>query len=356
MIIVLKPQATRAAADELCARIAAAGMKPLYMPGTERVVLGALGDERVLAGLQLESHPMVEEVKPILSPYKLVGREFHPHDSVVSIGNVAIGGPKFVVMAGPCAVESREQIQTTAAEVKTAGASILRGGAFKPRTSPYAFQGLGREGLVLLEEAGRRMRLPTVTEIVDTADLDAIVEHADCLQVGARNMQNFQLLKAVGQAKKPVLLKRGMSARIEELLLAAEYVVAAGNENVILCERGIRTFDTYTRNTLDLNAVPYLKQKSHLPVIVDPSHGTGVRDLVIPMAKAAAACGADGLIVEVHHDPKNAKSDGHQSLHPHELRRLISEVGAVARAVGRTLPKRDFVEAVPTTSVEGRVA
>jgi 3-deoxy-7-phosphoheptulonate synthase len=337
MIIVLKPEATREVAEELLAKIAALGMKPLHMPGAERVVLGALGDERVLEQLQLQSHPMVEQVKPILSPYKLVSREVHPHDSVVSIGGVPVGGPAFVIMAGPCAVEDRDQIFTTAAEVRSAGATVLRGGAFKPRTSPYAFQGLGVEGLKLLRDAGRAAGMPVVTEIVDTADLDAIVEHADCLQIGARNMQNFQLLKAVGGVKKPVLLKRGMSARIEELLLAAEYVVAAGNEQVILCERGIRTFDTYTRNTLDLNAVPYLKQKSHLPVVVDPSHGTGVRELVIPMAKAATACGADGLIVEVHHDPRVAKSDGQQSLYPEQLRRLIREVGPIAEAVGRRL-------------------
>jgi 3-deoxy-7-phosphoheptulonate synthase len=337
MIIVLKPEATREFADELLAKIAALGMKPLHMPGAERVVLGALGDERVLEQLHLENHPMVEQVKPILSPYKLVSREVHPHDSVVSIGRVPVGGPSFVVMAGPCAVESREQIVTTARQAKAAGATVLRGGAFKPRTSPYAFQGLGVEGLRLLRDAGRETGLPVVTEIVDIADLDALVEFADCLQVGARNMQNFQLLKAVGQTKKPVLLKRGMSARVEELLLAAEYVVAAGNESVILCERGIRTFDTYTRNTLDLNVVPYLKQKSHLPVVVDPSHGTGVRELVIPMARAAAACGADGVIVEVHHDPTVAKSDGQQSLYPEQLRRLVSEVGAIVQAVGRSL-------------------
>jgi 3-deoxy-7-phosphoheptulonate synthase len=337
MIIVLKPQATRQVADDLLARIGALGMKPLYMPGAERVVLGALGDERVLEQLHLESHPMVEQVKPILSPYKLVSREVHPHDSVVSIKGVAVGGPRFVIMAGPCAVESLEQMRITAAEVKEAGATALRGGAFKPRTSPYAFQGLGVAGLEILRDVGAATGLPVVTEIVDIADLDALIEHVDCLQVGARNMQNFELLKAVGQTNKPVLLKRGMSARVEELLLAAEYVVAEGNEQVILCERGIRTFDTYTRNTLDLNVVPYLKQKSHLPVMVDPSHGTGVRELVIPMARAAAACGADGLIVEVHHDPSVARSDGQQSLYPEQLRRLVREVEAIVLAVGRSM-------------------
>ena len=337
MIIVLKPEATPEIAQELLAEIEELGLKPLHMPGVERVVLGALGDERVLATLNLESHPMVESVKPILAPYKLVSREMHPHDSVVKVGGVAIGGRGFAVIAGPCAVESREQTENTAREVKAAGAVALRAGAYKPRTSPYGFQGHGRDGLRILKEVSEETGLPIVTEVMDTADVDAVAESADALQIGARNMQNFSLLKAVGEAGKPVLLKRGLSAKIEELLLAAEYLLAAGNSQVILCERGIRTFETATRNTLDLNAVPYIKQKTHLPVVVDPSHGTGIRDLVIPMSLAAAACGADGLLVEVHENPAVALSDGAQSLYPQGFRDLMAALAPVVQAVGRQM-------------------
>jgi 3-deoxy-7-phosphoheptulonate synthase len=241
-------------------------------------------------------------------------------------------------MAGPCSVESREQLFETADAVAAAGATILRGGAFKPRTSPYAFQGHGREGLRMLREAGREVGLPTVTEVVDVKDVEVIAENADCLQVGARNMQNFELLKEVGMARVPVLLKRGMAAKVEDLLLAAEYIVAGGNRDVILCERGIRTFETCTRNTLDLNAIPFIKERSHLPVLVDPSHATGVRDYVTPMAKAALACGADGVIIEVHHDPKSALCDGPQSLYPEQFARLVRELRPIAEAVGRRMP------------------
>jgi 3-deoxy-7-phosphoheptulonate synthase len=307
------------------------------MPGVERVVLGALGDERVLAELNLESHPMVESVKPILAPYKLVSRELHPHDTIVKIGSLAIGGRAFGVVAGPCAVESLDQTRNTAEIVKAAGAGALRAGAYKPRTSPYGFQGHGPEGLKILKQVSEETGLPIVTEVMDTADVEIVAEHADALQVGARNMQNFALLRAVGKSGKPVLLKRGLSAKLEELLLAAEYLLAAGNEQVILCERGIRTFETATRNTLDLNAIPYIKQKTHLPVLVDPSHGTGVRDFVIPMSLAAAACGADGLLVEVHENPPAALSDGAQSLYPEGFRNLMAALAPVAQAVGRTL-------------------
>jgi len=337
MIIVLKPEATPEIAQALLAEIEELGLKPLHMPGVERVVLGALGDERVLATLNLEGHPMVESVKPILAPYKLVSREMHPHDSVVKVGGVAIGGRGFAVIAGPCAVESREQTENTAREVKAAGAVALRAGAYKPRTSPYGFQGHGREGLAILREVSKATGLPIVTEVMDTADVEAVAEHADAVQIGARNMQNFSLLKAVGDCGKPVLLKRGLSAKIEELLLAAEYLLAAGNSQVILCERGIRTFETATRNTLDLNAIPYIKQKTHLPVVVDPSHGTGVRDLVIPMSLAAAACGADGLLVEVHENPAVALSDGAQSLYPQGFRDLMAALAPVVQAVGRQM-------------------
>ena len=337
MIIVLKPEASAEDAEELLDLISDKGLKPLHMPGAERVVLGALGDERVLAELNLESHPMVESVKPILAPYKLVSRELHPHDTIVKIGSLAIGGRGFAVIAGPCAVESLEQMRNTALAVKEAGARALRAGAYKPRTSPYGFRGHGPEGLRILKEVGEELGLPVVTEVMDSADVDIVAEHADALQIGARNMQNFTLLRAVGQAGKPVLLKRGMSAKIEELLLAAEYLLAEGNDQVILCERGIRTFETATRNTLDLNAIPYIKQKTHLPVVVDPSHGTGIRDLVIPMSLAAAACGADGLLVEVHENPPAALSDGAQSLYPQGFRDLMAALAPVVQAVGRQM-------------------
>ena len=337
MIIVLRPEASEEVAKEILARIESLGLRPLCMPGTERVVLGALGDERVLAQLRLENHPMVEQVKPILSPYKLASRDAHPHDSVVQMGSLAIGGEAFAVIAGPCAVESYEQMKATAVRVKEAGAGGLRGGAFKPRTSPYAFQGLGLRGLEILEQVASEVGLPAATEVVESQDVGPVAARVACLQIGARNMQNFALLKAAGQSKRPVLLKRGMAAKLEDLLLAAEYILAEGNDQVILCERGIRTFETATRNTLDLNAVPFLKQRSHLPVLVDPSHGTGVRDLVIPMAKAAAACGADGVIVEVHENPREALSDGAQSLFPKDLDRLMRELRPLVAALGRTL-------------------
>lgn len=337
MIIVLKPTATKKDADEIIARIAALGLKPLYMPGTERTVLGAIGDERVLAGLHLESHPLVERITPILTPYKMVSRDLHPENTIVPIGDVPVGGKRITIVAGPCAVESREQMLETARAVKEAGAHCLRGGAFKPRSSPYSFQGLGMKGLRILKEAGEATGLPITTEVLEAGDVPAVEGAADALQVGARNMQNFRLLTKLGRSPKPVILKRGMSATVEDLLLAAEYIVAEGNPHVILCERGIRTFETATRNTLDLNAVPYLKQKTHLPVIVDPSHGTGVRDLVAPMAKAAIACGADGLLIEVHHNPKEALSDGQQSLYPQQFMKLMKELRPLAKAVGRDL-------------------
>lgn len=337
MIIVLKPETTKAQADEILERIAALGCKPLYLPGTERIVLGAIGDERVLATLRLEGHPRVESIKPILSPYKLVSREFHPHDTVVKIGNHAVGGDRFTVIAGPCAVETEAQLRATARAVKDQGAHILRAGVFKPRTSPYAFQGLGEKGLGLLRDVAAEVGLATVTEIVDVADLEAIGAHADALQVGARNMQNYRLLTALGRSEKPVLLKRGMAAEVKELLLAAEYIVSEGNPNVILCERGIKTFETVTRNTLDLSVVPFLKQRSHLPVFVDPSHSTGVRELVAPMARAAAAAGADGILVEVHSDPAQALSDGQQSLYPDQFADLMRGLKRVVLAMGRTL-------------------
>lgn len=337
MIIVLKPAATQEDAQLLLDRIKTAGLQPLYLPGVERIVLGALGDERVLRTLSLDGHPLVESIKPILTPYKRVSREMQRHDTQIDIGPVTVGGRGFVVMAGPCAVETRAQVDATAAAVQAAGARVLRGGAFKPRTSPYAFQGHGGDALLLLADAGRAHGLPVVTEVVDPADVELVAEHADALQVGARNMQNYRLLQAVGRSARPVLLKRGMSATIEELLLAAEYIVDAGNPNVILCERGIRTFETATRNTLDLNAVALLKLRTHLPVVVDPSHGTGIRELVAPMAKAAIGAGADGLIIEVHCDPASALSDGAQSLDPAGFVRLMRGIEPFVRAAGREL-------------------
>jgi 3-deoxy-7-phosphoheptulonate synthase len=305
--------------------------------GEERTLIGAIGDERVLSTIPLEAMPGVEKVMAVLAPYKLASREFQPEDTVIKIDGVEIGGEKVVIMAGPCAVENEEQITTIAESVKDSGALILRGGAFKPRTGPYSFQGLEIEGLELLAKAKEKTGLLIVTEVMSVDRIDLVAEYADILQIGARNMQNFMLLKAVGQIRKPVLLKRGMSATIEEFLLAAEYILSQGNHNVMLCERGIRTFETYTRNTLDINAVPVLKQLSHLPVIVDPSHGTGRRELVAPVSKAAIAAGADGLIIEVHNNPEVSVSDGAQSLLPEQFSQLMTELKKIAEAVGRSI-------------------
>lgn len=337
MIIVLKPGATRDDATEIMKSIEREGLKPLYLPGAERIVLGALGDERILNSLNLRNHPKVESIKEILAPYKLVSREMHPKDTVVCIGEVPFGGNNFSVIAGPCAVESLEQMSKVASRIKDSKGKVLRGGAFKPRTSPYSFQGLGVEGLRILKEVSKDNGLPTVTEVIEVADVSDVEENADAFQIGARNMQNFRLLKEVGQSKKPVILKRGIAAKVEDLLLAAEYIASAGNPNIILCERGIRSFDNFTRNTLDLNAIPYLKEKSHLPVIVDPSHGTGVRNYVAPMSKAAMACGADGLIIEVHHDPRTALSDGEQSLYPEQFDLLMSDLAELAPLFDRVM-------------------
>ncbi|NVJ61027.1 MAG: 3-deoxy-7-phosphoheptulonate synthase [Gammaproteobacteria bacterium] len=335
MIIVLSAEASKQDADEILAKIENAGLKPLYMPGTERTVLGALGDERILQGLNITAHPMVEDVKPILSNYKLVSRELYPADSVVSIGNVPFGGQHFSIIGGPCAVETLDSFRASATAAVKGGAVALRGGAFKPRTSPYSFQGGGLDALKVMQQVSKELGVPAVTEVMDAADIDIIVQHVDALQIGARNMQNFNLLKAVGRTMTPVILKRGIAATIEETLLAAEYVVDSGNPNVILCERGIRTFETATRNTLDLNAVAFMKKRSHLPVIVDPSHGTGIRDLVGPLTKAAVAVGADGVIVEVHHEPKEALSDGKQSLYPEQFSQLMLELEPFIKAAGR---------------------
>jgi 3-deoxy-7-phosphoheptulonate synthase len=315
------------------------GYRAHVIVGVERSVVACVGEERGEAhSLQhLESVSGVERVMPVLHSFKLASREVRPEGSVVHVNGADIGGHRLAVIAGPCAVESRAQVEGAAEAVMRAGAHLLRGGAYKPRTSPYSFQGMEDEGLLLLENAGRRSGLPVVTEIMDAHDIDLVAEHADMLQVGARNSQNFSLLRRLGKIKKPVLLKRGMSTRIEEFLMAAEYILSAGNPNVVLCERGIRTFETATRNTLDLNAVPLLKQWTHLPVIVDPSHGTGLWSLVTPMALASIAAGADGLLIEVHPDPKTALSDGPQQLKPERFAELMRALRPIATAMNRSL-------------------
>ena len=336
MIIVLKPEATPAELDHLTETLKSKGLSVNISRGKERTVVGAIGDERILADMPLSVFPGVESVHKILQPFKLVSREFKKADTVITFANgVTIGGPEIQVMAGPCAVESEEQLLYVAERVKKAGAKILRGGAFKPRTSPYTFQGLGEEGLVHLSKAREKTGLLVITELMDPRDLPAMMEHTDIIQIGARNMQNFRLLFDVGEVNKPVLLKRGLSATIKEFLMAAEYIASRGNQEIILCERGIRTFETMTRNTLDLNAVPVLKSLTHLPVLVDPSHGTGRWDLVIPMARAGVAAGCDALMVEVHNNPEQAFSDGEESLIPDKFDRLMGEVRKVAAAVGR---------------------
>ncbi len=337
MIIVMKTEATGAQMANVIARIEQFGCQVHTSEGQERTIIGIIGNGRALDREQLERMSGVEHTVPILRPFKLASRDFHPQDTVITLNGVAIGGSRLVVMAGPCSVESREQILETAHAVKQGGGQVLRGGAFKPRTSPYSFQGLGEEGLRLLAEAREETGLLVVTEVIEPQLVPLVTAHADILQVGARNMQNYALLHALGEAQRPVLLKRGMMSTIEELLMAAEYILSHGNNRVILCERGIRTFETYTRNTLDISAVPMLKQLSHLPVVVDPSHGTGKWELVEPVSRAAVAAGADGLIVEVHPRPEEALSDGAQSLKPARFTELVQSLRPVAEAVGRKL-------------------
>ncbi len=336
MYVVLKPRIEAALRESFLREASERGLTAIPLPGLEGRALALIGP--AAAAEALAAHAAVEEAVADERPYKKVARGLHPHDTLVALGGHALGGEDILVVAGPCAVETPEQMRTVAAAVRAGGAHGLRGGAFKPRTSPYSFQGHGVEGVRLLADVARAEGLPVVTEILDPRDLDAMLPHVDVLQIGARNMQNFTLLKAVGGQPKPVLLKRGLSATLEEFLLAAEYVVDAGNEHIILCERGIRTFETATRNTLDLNAVPWLKQRSHLPVVVDPSHATGLRELVAPMSKAALAAGADGLLIEVHPDPSRAWSDGRQSLDAPSFARLMNELRSLATALGRRLP------------------
>ena len=337
MIVVMSHDATKTQVANVAARIEQWGCQTHVSEGQEHTIIGIIGNGRPLDREQIERMSGVERTVPILRPYKLAGREFHPQDTVVPINGVEVGGQQLIVMAGPCAIESQEQLLKTARCVKESGAHVLRGGAFKPRTSPYSFQGLGEEGLRFLAQARAETKLPIITEVISPQLVPLVTTYADILQIGARNMQNYALLHAVGEAQRPVMLKRGMMSTIEELLMAAEYILSHGNNRVMLCERGIRTFEPYTRYTLDISAVPLLKQLGHLPVIVDPSHATGKWDLVEPVARAAVAAGADGLIIEVHPEPESALSDGAQSLKPSRFASLLEGLRPIAEAVGRTL-------------------
>ncbi|ERL03276.1 3-deoxy-7-phosphoheptulonate synthase [Mitsuokella sp. oral taxon 131] len=337
MIIVMKPNATKENIHGMVKHLEKVGLKAHLSTGEDCTIIGVIGDRKKIAGLEVGMMDGVEKTVRITEKYKLVSRNFHPEDTIVDVAGVKVGGNAIVVMAGPCSVESEEQLREAARAVKAGGARFLRGGAFKPRTSPYDFQGLADTGLKMLRKIADEEGLRVVTEIVDKDDIDLVGAYTDLYQVGARNMQNFQLLKALGKAKKPVMLKRGLSATISEWLNAAEYIMAGGNENVIFCERGIRTYETFTRNTLDLSAVVAVKELSHLPVVVDPSHGTGRWQMVRPMARAAVASGCDGLIIEVHPHPEAALSDGDQSLTPKNFNALMEELGAIATVMGRKL-------------------
>jgi 3-deoxy-7-phosphoheptulonate synthase len=337
MIVVMAPSATKENLENVIKKIESLNLRTHLSTGDERTIVGVIGDKKIIANLEMEMMAGVEKTVRITEKYKLVSRDFHPQDTVIDVDGVKIGGNEIVVMAGPCAVEGLEQLREAAQAVKKAGAKILRGGAYKPRTSPYDFQGLGVEGLKLLRQVADEFDMKVVTEIVDREDIEVMENYADILQVGARNMQNFQMLKALGKSKKPVMLKRGLSATISEWLNAAEYIMAGGNENVMFCERGIRTYETFTRNTLDLSAVAAIKELSHLPIVVDPSHGTGRRPMVAPMSRAAIAAGADALIIEVHPHPEKALSDGNQSLKPEDFQKLMENLGEIAKAVGKTI-------------------
>ncbi len=337
MIIVLKKDAAQDVIDHVVEKIKGTGLAVHISKGKERTIIGAIGDESLLSSIQLDALPGVENVMPILKPYKLVSREFRKEGTVIELGGIKIGDRDVMVIAGPCSVENKDSLIDTARKVQASGAKILRGGAFKPRTSPYDFQGLGFDGLKLLSEARKATGLPIISELMDPRDTETFCEYVDIVQIGARNMQNFRLLTEVGKIKKPVLLKRGLSATIKEFLMSAEYIAAQGNSQIILCERGIRTFETATRNTLDLSAVPVLKEETHLPVFVDPSHAVGRWALVAPLAKAAVAVGADGLMIEVHPDPENALCDGAQSLKPSKFAGLMEEVNKVAESIGRRI-------------------
>lgn len=336
MLIVMDSQATAEDVRRVVAAVEGVGLSAHAIPGAQRTAIGVTGNRGSVESAAFENLPGVAEVIAVTAPYKLVSREAKREDTVVSVGGVAVGGPAVVVVAGPCAVESEKQALDIARHVRDAGATLYRGGAFKPRTSPYSFQGLGEEGLKILARVREETGLPIVTEVLDTENAELVAEYADCLQIGARNMQNFALLKKVGRMRKPVLLKRAMSATIEEFLLSAEYILSEGNYEVMLCERGVRTFANHTRNTLDLSVIPYVKRISHLPILVDPSHGTGKRLKVLPMSRAAVAAGSDGLLIEVHDHPELALSDGPQALLPDMFVQLMKEVRLLAPVVGRT--------------------
>ncbi len=341
MIIILSSNATDNNVDQILTNLKDRGYGVHLSRGVEKTIIGAIGapeEDKLLIAQQIESLPYVERVVPILKPYKIVGREFHPHKTVIKVGNVEIGGSDVVVMAGPCCVENESQVLTTARSCKQSGASILRGGAFKPSTSPYSFHGLGEDGLKLLDEARAETGMPIITEVMDVRDIELVSKYADILQIGTRNMTNFGLLTEIGNMRKPVMLKRGMASTIEEWLQAAEYIAARGNYEIILCERGIRTFETLTRNTFDINAIPALSELSHLPIIADPSHATGRWNLVAPVSRAAIAAGADGVMIEVHPEPQKALKDGPQSLRLDTFDQLMKEIIPVIKAVNRTVP------------------
>lgn len=337
MMIVMKPDATDDQVQHVVDRLAAVGAQAHISRGEFVTIIGAIGDREEIGQLPLDAMPGVDKVMPILKPYKLASRQTHPEDTVVQVRDRAVGGGMFALIAGPCSVESEEQYMLAARQAKAAGASMLRGGAFKPRTSPYSFQGMGEAGLQIMAAAREETGLPIVTELMDPRDVETVLKYADVIQIGTRNMQNFQLLSEVGKVERPVLLKRGMSATIEELLMAAEYILKEGNSDVILCERGIRTFETATRNTLDISAIPVIKKQSHLPVIVDPSHSAGKRDLVLPLSLASVAVGADGLLVETHPDPESALCDGSQSLPEADFMAFTAEVRRYVELAGKQI-------------------
>ena len=337
MVVVMKDNATEHQIGAVAEKLERFGFKVHKVIGVTRTILGALGDKRGIDMREFEIMEGVHEVLRITEPYKLAGRTFHPDDTKIDLKSGTVGGDEILVMAGPCSIENEDQLYTIARDVKKSGAKILRGGAYKPRTSPYSFQGMGEEGLKLMHRVGADLSLATVSEVMEIKQIETLLRYVDIVQVGARNMQNFALLRELGKIEKPILLKRGLSATIEELLMAAEYIMSEGNYQVILCERGIRTFENYTRNTMDISAIPVVQSVSHLPIIADPSHGTGRRDQVAPMARAAIAAGAHGLIIEVHHEPDKAVSDGFQSLYPQQFHRLMEEIKTIAWAIGKTI-------------------
>ncbi len=340
MVIIMEKNAQEKLIEDIIKRLDEEGYSIHRSTGVEHTLLGVIGNTAKLDVRDLKIMPGVADAYRITAPYKLVSREFKSENTVIKIKDIVIGGKEIVIMAGPCSVESREQVMTIAERVSQAGAKILRGGAFKPRTSPYAFQGMGEEGLKILREAADKYNMLVITEVMDKDQIELVCQYSDILQIGARNMQNFSFMKALGQTKKPIFLKRGISATIQEWLMSAEYILAGGNANVIMCERGIRTFETYTRNTLDLSAIPVIQKLSHLPVMADPSHGTGLRNKVLPMARASVAAGADGIMIEVHHDPDHALSDGAQSLYPDQFDDLMNQIRVIAKVIGRNIAER----------------